>query len=69
MHPPIPLVSPLHVYRVWNPRTREVYATPGASDRAQAEQVVRDTVARFPDALVQVYQKGEWRPWLSVAGR
>lgn len=69
MQPPIPLVSRLHVFRVWNPRTREVYATPGASDRALAEQTASDTAERYPGALVQVYQAGKWRPWLRVAER
>ena len=67
MQPQIPPVSRLHVFRVWNPRTSEVYATPGASDAALAERTVRDTVARYPGALVQVYAAGQWRPWLRVA--
>ena len=67
MQPQIPPVSRLHVYRVWNPRTSEVYATPGASDAALAERVLQDSVARYPGAIVQVYTAGQWRPWLRVA--
>jgi hypothetical protein len=66
---PTPLPhSKMHVFRVWNPRTNEVYATPGASTAALAQRTVEATAARFPDALVQVYRAGQWHPWLRLTG-
>ena len=60
---PLPL-SKMHVFRVWNPRTREIYATPGASSPALAERTVAATAARYPGAVVHVYRAGQWLPWL-----
>ena len=60
-------LAPLHVFRIWNPRTGEVYATPGASDEALAVREVRKMAPRYPEGLVQVYRAGRWRPWLTMA--
>ena len=57
----------MHVYRVWNPKTREVYATLGAWDETLAERSIRDTAQVNPGSFVQVLRAGEWHPWLRPA--
>ena len=57
----------LHLYRIWDPGTREVYAMPSAWNQELAERTVRDTAAHHPGAAVQVLTGGRWRPWLRVA--
>ncbi len=41
-----PVTTTLQVFRLWNPQTHEVYATPGDSSREIAERTVRDARPR-----------------------
>ena len=57
----------VHVCRVYDLETGQVHAVCGASDAAGAFREARKTQRQHPEAWIQMYHRGRWRPWLGVA--
>lgn len=57
----------VHLCRLRDPETGEIHAVTGASHPERAIDALLTRRQDYPEALVEVYSAGSWRPWPHVA--